>query len=212
MALCHLCYNANRIEKQRTIISSSFRSQSKPEPLFASRSIQHPNKSSSASSCRACSTPLPSSPWRHRRLVSTDSRRLKLPDDSLRVFHQVFWLPVFADTNLMMKNLPFAPLNKEELEECKPMPPSEMPPLEILYRSYQEESQGILAPLVQFSKQVLGGEGELIRLRGNVISKHSFSTAEPTEFGKSVLRSLFVAAADRNGNGQIDQTQLEAAL
>lgn len=76
--------------------------------------------------------------------------------------------------------------------------------------------QGLFSPAVQLAKNVLG-ETELNRIRGNAIAMHSdtiksfVATAETTEFGANVLRTLY-KMADRNGNGKMEMEELEAFL
>lgn len=121
-----------------------------------------------------------------------------------------FMAPCFADGDSHSAN-------RLAEQDLTPIPPSHMPPSELLYSSYlsQEEKSGILAPMVLFGKQLLG-DRQLNRLRGNMIAKHSaviksfVGTAE-TKIGNVVLQTLF-HVADRNGNGQIELQELERAL
>jgi hypothetical protein len=79
-------------------------------------------------------------------------------------------------------------------------------------KSHQE---GIFSPAVLVAKDVLGDE-TLNKIRAKVISKHSdviggFVETADTKLGKAVLQALF-QAADKNGNGFIEQDELAVAL
>ena len=80
----------------------------------------------------------------------------------------------------------------------------------------QHHKAGIFSPAVQLGKKILG-EDELNKIRGKAIALHSdviknfVSTAETTRLGVNVLRALY-KLADRNGNGKMEQEELEAFL
>lgn len=74
---------------------------------------------------------------------------------------------------------------------------------------------GLLSPLVQFMKGILGDE-KLNKVRGKVIGMHSdvigsFVGTSETVLGDAVLRSLF-KLADKNGDGTINEEELQIAL
>ena len=76
-------------------------------------------------------------------------------------------------------------------------------------------AQGIFAPAVVVSKQLLG-EKELNKLRGEVIAQHSkvisaFVDTSESAFGQIVLKQMF-EAADKDSNGTLDREEVRAAL
>jgi Ca2+-binding EF-hand superfamily protein len=82
-------------------------------------------------------------------------------------------------------------------------------------KSSKSHQEGIFSSVVLVAKDVLGDE-TLNKIRAKVISKHSdvigsFVDTADTKLGKAVLQALF-EAADKNGNGFIEQDELAAAL
>lgn len=74
---------------------------------------------------------------------------------------------------------------------------------------------GLLSPIVQISKVVLG-EDKLNKLRAKVISSHSdvianFVSTSDSTVGSLVLKQLF-ALTDKDHNGTVDETELKTAL
>eukprot|EP00547_Thalassionema_nitzschioides_P002396 CAMPEP_0194199482 /NCGR_PEP_ID=MMETSP0156-20130528/485_1 /TAXON_ID=33649 /ORGANISM="Thalassionema nitzschioides, Strain L26-B" /LENGTH=218 /DNA_ID=CAMNT_0038924379 /DNA_START=88 /DNA_END=744 /DNA_ORIENTATION=+ len=75
--------------------------------------------------------------------------------------------------------------------------------------------EGIFTPAVKGVKAVVGEE-KLNKIRGKAIGMHSdvikgFVATSDSEFGQFVLKQLF-ALADKDKNGIIDQSELEAAV
>jgi hypothetical protein len=108
-----------------------------------------------------------------------------------------------------------------EAETAALNPPSEIPETAlqpksaIKKKSSKSHQEGIFSPAVLVAKDVLGDE-TLNKIRAKVISKHSdviasFVDTSDTKLGKAVLQALF-EAADKNGNGFIEQDELAAAL
>lgn len=74
---------------------------------------------------------------------------------------------------------------------------------------------GLFTPVVEGAKVVLG-EGELKKLRGQVIKAHgevmqAFLDTSDTPFGKAALKKLF-EIADADGSGALDKDELKVAL
>ncbi len=78
-----------------------------------------------------------------------------------------------------------------------------------------KEAEGIFAPAVLLTKEIMGVE-ELNKLRGKIIALHSdvigkFTETAQSEFGIQILKVLFTLA-DKNGDGTIDEEELTIAL
>ena len=79
----------------------------------------------------------------------------------------------------------------------------------------QVHKEGIFSPAVYLFKDILGDD-KLNKVRAKAISMHSdiiksFVGTADSQFGGLVLRTLF-KATDKNGNGQIEEEELEAGL
>merc|ERR1711865_820972 len=75
--------------------------------------------------------------------------------------------------------------------------------------------EGIFAPAVLLTKDVLGVK-ELNALRARIIKEHTevigkFTNTADTAFGDTVLKLLF-ELADKDGNGTIDEEELQRAF
>eukprot|EP00522_Entomoneis_paludosa_P003629 CAMPEP_0172468450 /NCGR_PEP_ID=MMETSP1065-20121228/61281_1 /TAXON_ID=265537 /ORGANISM="Amphiprora paludosa, Strain CCMP125" /LENGTH=205 /DNA_ID=CAMNT_0013225841 /DNA_START=12 /DNA_END=629 /DNA_ORIENTATION=+ len=75
--------------------------------------------------------------------------------------------------------------------------------------------EGVFSPVVYWAKNLLGDE-KLNSFRAKAISLHSdvikgFVATADSAFGNQVLQFLYTVA-DKNGNGQIEEEELELAL
>merc|ERR1712183_759731 len=76
-------------------------------------------------------------------------------------------------------------------------------------------AEGIFAPAVLLTKDIMGTK-ELNTLRAKIIKEHTeiigkFTNTADTAFGDSVLKLLF-EWADKDGNGTIDEQELQRAF
>mmetsp|Transcript_87498 Transcript_87498/g.173643 ORF Transcript_87498/g.173643 Transcript_87498/m.173643 type:complete len:190 (-) Transcript_87498:44-613(-) len=80
---------------------------------------------------------------------------------------------------------------------------------------FGKAKDGIFTPIVEGAK-VIVGEGELKKIRANVIKMHgelmgNFIGTANSDFGDFALEKLF-EAADEDGSGQLDKEELKQAL
>lgn len=98
-------------------------------------------------------------------------------------------------------------LENAEVPAAKPLAPKKQPA--------KKDAEGIFAPAVLLTKDIVGAP-KLNKLRGKIIGMHSevigkFTETAQTEFGNQVLKVLFTLA-DKNGDGTIDEEELNDAL
>jgi len=167
-------------------------------------------------------------PSRHAQHISRHRHASKSPAEDLELPLKVL-MDKHIDDNAGIKDSAHDESQQKLIMDIPPLPSASLPlqPTEAKSKAYTTvktkpskpfnpaHKEGILSPLVYAANSILGKE-ELNKLRAQVISLHSdiiksFVDTADSEFGKAVLRQLFIVT-DKDNSGYLDKEEVSRAL
>ncbi|KAL7490359.1 hypothetical protein ACHAW6_016128 [Cyclotella cf. meneghiniana] len=167
-------------------------------------------------------------PSRHAQPISRHSYASKSHAQDLELPLKVL-MDKHVDDNVETKESTHDETPQKLIMDIPPSPSASLPsqPAEAKSKAYTvvktkpskpfnpAHKEGILSPLVYAANSILGKE-ELNKLRAQVISMHSdiiksFVDSADSEFGKAVLRQLFIIT-DKDNSGYLDKEEVSRAL